>query len=190
VNPLNDICNHTKSPIEQLFADAFVRCHEKAHAGDNPAVNFVAAFPGCYDRWSRDLPSCYVMPQARIACEIGESTRRYTADFLFVVGASRFRKRAFVVECDGLEWHAKSAEQVARDKARDRHLLSIDIPTIRFTGSELFSDADGCAGYVMSLIDSTMVDCLYDASKDERLANAEVGATKLRGFAAFYGGRQ
>lgn len=41
------------------------------------------------------------------------------------------------VECDGAEFHNSSAEQVDRDKRRDRALMQHGWPTLRFTGSEI-----------------------------------------------------
>ena len=44
------------------------------------------------------------------------------------------------VECDGHEFHEKTKQQAARDKARDRD---------RFTGSEIWKDPGACADEVL-----------------------------------------
>lgn len=49
------------------------------------------------------------------------------------------------IEIDGHEWHERSKEQASSDKKRERKLLSLGIPCIRFTGSDVFTNADGCA---------------------------------------------
>lgn len=41
------------------------------------------------------------------------------------------------VECDGHEYHERTKEQARRDKSRDRKLLSLGFPVLRFTGSEI-----------------------------------------------------
>lgn len=51
-----------------------------------------------------------------------------------------------VVECDGHDWHERTKEQAARDKSRDRTILiDYGLPTLRYTGSEIFADAESCA---------------------------------------------
>jgi very-short-patch-repair endonuclease len=49
------------------------------------------------------------------------------------------------VECDGHDYHERTKEQGARDRARDRYLQSQDIPIFRFTGTEIWHDAVACA---------------------------------------------
>ena len=48
------------------------------------------------------------------------------------------------VECDGNEFHT-SPEAVARDRKRDREIRRAGIKLFRFTGSELYHNAKGCA---------------------------------------------
>jgi hypothetical protein len=49
------------------------------------------------------------------------------------------------IECDGFEWHERTKQQAAADRARDRELLAIGLATIRFTGSEIHHYPDRCA---------------------------------------------
>jgi len=49
------------------------------------------------------------------------------------------------VECDGHDWHERTPQQAAYDRARDRALLRNGVITIRFTGSEINRDANQCA---------------------------------------------
>lgn len=53
------------------------------------------------------------------------------------------------VECDGIQYHSLS-EQVQKDKIRDRALTMNGFLVMRFTGSEIFRDAEGCARQVMT----------------------------------------
>lgn len=54
------------------------------------------------------------------------------------------------IECDGHDFHEKTKEQAARDKSRDRRMMRVGIPTLRFTGSEIWRDAAGCAEEVFT----------------------------------------
>lgn len=61
------------------------------------------------------------------------------------------------VECDGHEWHDRTKQQAAYDRSRDRELLKLGIPTIRFTGSEIFHSAERCAVDVFEIAAATNV---------------------------------
>lgn len=49
-----------------------------------------------------------------------------------------------VVEVDGHDFHEKTKEQAQRDKSRDRALSMLGFRVLRFTGSEVFADAESC----------------------------------------------
>jgi very-short-patch-repair endonuclease len=50
------------------------------------------------------------------------------------------------VECDGHDFHERTKQQAAYDRARDRELLiRRGLVTVRFTGSEIHRDANQCA---------------------------------------------
>jgi hypothetical protein len=56
------------------------------------------------------------------------------------------------VECDGHEWHS-TREQKARDARRDREVLQAhDVPTVRFTGSEIHKDPLKCAHDIVEML--------------------------------------
>lgn len=52
------------------------------------------------------------------------------------------------VECDGHEFHERTKQQAAYDKSRDRDLLILGIPTLRFTGSEIHHSIERCVGSI------------------------------------------
>lgn len=54
-----------------------------------------------------------------------------------------------VIECDGRAYHAANEDQVARDKKRDREMQAMGYSVFRFTGTEIFKDADKCASDVV-----------------------------------------
>lgn len=58
------------------------------------------------------------------------------------------------VEVDGHDFHERTKEQAARDKARDRALAAGDWTILRFTGSEVFRNADNCVDEIMRLASS------------------------------------
>lgn len=53
--------------------------------------------------------------------------------------------RRLIVECDGHDWHDRTKQQAAYDRARDRELLVLKFVTIRFTGSEIHHSPERCA---------------------------------------------
>lgn len=73
----------------------------------------------------------------------------HRVDFFIVC---RFEGRAdlrfLVVECDGHDFHERTKEQARRDRRRDRSMLLGGHSVMRFTGSEIFSDAEACASEI------------------------------------------
>lgn len=51
------------------------------------------------------------------------------------------------VECDGAAYH-RTADRVKRDISKDAAARRAGIPMFRFTGSEIYEDATGCASRV------------------------------------------
>jgi hypothetical protein len=50
-----------------------------------------------------------------------------------------------VVECDGFAFHDRTKEQAVRDKQRERAIVDLGYPVLRFAGSELYRDPLKCA---------------------------------------------
>lgn len=57
------------------------------------------------------------------------------------------------VELDGRMSHSTD-EQKARDREKDRIMLSLGVPVVRFSGTEVNSDAGSCVCYVIDTIES------------------------------------
>lgn len=92
--------------------------------------------------------------------EIDENTK-YRLDFYVIFNDMRNKiKREFAIECDGHDFHEKTKEQAKRDKRRDRDLLAKGITVIRFTGSEIYNDAFGCAREAVRTIEK-QVEAMY-----------------------------
>ena len=77
---------------------------------------------------------------------------RFRVDFA-LVSANRDETpyRCIVVEVDGHEWHERSKEQAEYDRARDRSIVANGASIFRFTGREVWRDADRCASEVFSI---------------------------------------
>jgi len=114
-----------ESPIEQLLL--FV-LNVKAKAGLIPGLSQVIA--------QGLVPAC---------------GKKYRGDIVIEFSPG-FLDRPVIVECDGHEFHEKTREQVARDKARQRDLQIDGYHVIRFAGSEVFKDPAACAGDVLRFI--------------------------------------
>ena len=121
------------SPIEQKFRDALLSmvpkdmCIVDESTGD--------------EHGSADASPTFMQPQACIAS--------YRIDFLFTVDGAKPR---LAVECDGHEFHERTKQQAAYDRARDRDLLKLGVRTARFTGSEIHHSAERCAADVFDIL--------------------------------------
>lgn len=82
-------------------------------------------------------PQCWLVHQGRPL---------YRVDFMVYYSGS-----AFAVELDGHDWH-KTKEQRNRDTQRDRFLQARRIPTIRFTGSQVHQNLQGCMFELMDCL--------------------------------------
>ncbi len=58
---------------------------------------------------------------------------------------------SFVIEIDGFNSHS-TKEQLIHDKKRDREFLKHSMPTIRFTGTEVFKNPLECAKETISIL--------------------------------------
>lgn len=79
--------------------------------------------------------------------QIGE----YRVDFLLSlrdIVHGEDRQRNLVIECDGHDFHERTKEQAAADRARDRCLQAQGYTVFRFTGSEIWNDPLKCADQV------------------------------------------
>ena len=50
-----------------------------------------------------------------------------------------------IIEVDGHDFHEKTKEQAERDKSRDRFMTTTNAKVLRFTGREVWRDAESCA---------------------------------------------
>jgi hypothetical protein len=78
----------------------------------------------------------------------------YRADILIAVDGNDAMTEWLAVECDGHDFHDRTKQQAAYDRARDRELLAQGVYTIRFTGSEIHHDSHRCAVETWGLIEA------------------------------------
>lgn len=131
---VHSICERCESPIEALLLAAL---HSFSKVG---AENFQFL--------NTDTPSVkpYFDEAAFVYTQvcIGE----YRADILIhdvTLPLELSEPRWMIVECDGHEYHERTKEQARRDKKRDRYFTAQGYKVLRFTGSEIWADPDGCA---------------------------------------------
>lgn len=113
-------------------------------------------------RWGFSLPNVdciangvYIAPQAQIG--------PYRADFLIDIRHSSALAQV-LVECDGHEFHERTKEQAAHDKARDRWFQERDITVFRYPGSEIYKDAAKCAAQVSRFVLERSISLMAPAS--------------------------
>ena len=135
------------SEIEKLF---FLALMFRTHFGlTEYSVLFKPEGEDSELRLMRDCPDPQISLIVRPQAQIGE----FRVDFLIhamnvkASGENRAWRR-LVVECDGHNFHERTKEQAAKDRARDRWLTSKDYDVFRFTGSELWRDPMACAEQV------------------------------------------
>lgn len=85
----------------------------------------------------------WVRPQVEIVDWESEDCEPLArVDFeLTLVGSRSYR---LCIECDGHDYHDRTKEQAAKDKARDRKIVGLGNRIMRFTGSEIFAGAVKC----------------------------------------------
>ena len=72
----------------------------------------------------------------------------YRSDWAILTAS---RTGALLIECDGKNWHS-SEEQKAHDAKKDAAALEYGYLTMRFTGSQIHRDADGCAQKIFDAV--------------------------------------
>ncbi len=63
-----------------------------------------------------------------------------------------------VIECDGHNFHERTAEQALRDRSRDRAIQTMGARVFRFTGREIWRDPIKCAREVFEFLDKATRD--------------------------------
>lgn len=91
-----------------------------------------------------------IAPQLKINSLVFEKT--YRVDFAIMHRHRYGMCSRLIVECDGHNFHERTKEQAARDRQKDRDIQSVGWKILRFTGSEIYADADLCADQIFTQI--------------------------------------
>lgn len=153
-----------ESPIEVLFGYAFL-CHSMNCTGINVYVERsrnnldLAGYISILNDFCQDAGCCMLYgPDAKLVMIPQATLGQYRVDFLILcrewygTWSHRQGPVAAVIECDGHAFHERTKRQAARDKARDRWLQGLNLPVLRFTGSEIWKDPMCCADEAWRLI--------------------------------------
>lgn len=141
-----NLANVIKSPIEQIFYAAM-----KISMDSTPVESIKdshADFGDVMSRYFRFIPQY----------QFDINGKKYIADFALLYRSNFCLENyqdvewpiACIIECDGHDFHEKTKQQAARDKKRDRDFLSQNIPTFRFTGSEINLNPSACVDEVIN----------------------------------------
>jgi very-short-patch-repair endonuclease len=94
-------------------------------------------FYEAYLDWARKDPE--VKDKMRYQVNIGP----YIADFLYL--------DRYVIEVDGHDYHS-SKEQMQHDYSRDRYMKKKGYEVMRFTGTEVYREANNCVTQMMEVV--------------------------------------
>lgn len=169
---VDDYC---ESPIEQDLLAALLSaffftepcCNHKfqAYRGKSQSLDEAVEYAEFWaDHAFRDYADLCINLFAQV--EIG----RYRADFLLIAhkqwapetGDMRTAVLNLVIECDGHDHHDLTKEQARRDRQRDRWMQASGFKVLRFAGSEIFRDAEGCAAEVERFVDAWQQEQAHD----------------------------
>ena len=140
-----------ESPIERLMKSAFLMREYKKIAASILNISFIInedmnTIEDAVNHAVRSPFMIVVMSQAKIG--------PYRSDFLAAFNPGRSGSKSalklLAIECDGHEFHQKTKQQAASDRARDRYFLKQGVPVMRFTGSEIWENAINCVDDVIS----------------------------------------
>lgn len=162
------IDKHCESPIEKMLAATFV-CMGHLPKQEWPKLDFDHGLGSSLDDlviWFYDvvrdglrsplyggLEGTWV---SMIRPQVGIGP--YRVDFALVAVAvshdaddpKKMPLLKIAIECDGHDFHERTKEQAAHDRARDRYLQAAGLTVLRFTGSEIWRSAEGCRDEIIS----------------------------------------
>ena len=101
---------------------------------------FLEAFDAVRTKNIHTMYDYWLNPQV----EIGN----YRVDFELI----NHKDKKIIVECDGHEFHQKSKQQVEKDNQRERDLKKLGYEVVRFSGSEIFKDAEKCVEDLLDIL--------------------------------------
>lgn len=98
----------------------------------------------------------------------------YRADFLYSITGPDGQIKHLVIEVDGHDFHERTKEQAARDKARDRWMTGMRYEVMRFAGSEVWANPIECGNQILD----RMLVLRTGKSRKEAITEAGLAAIK------------
>lgn len=146
-----ELHGYCESPIERIMATRllFANCGYSKNGHWNRVWPYgLSAGPTPGPKLEdRDI---IIAPQEQIGA--------FRVDFVLLFQAGEKCAR-YVIECDGHDFHERTKEQAARDKKRDRILQSAGYQVFRYTGSEIWRNADD----LLSELERSLCDFIEEA---------------------------
>ena len=136
IEQLEEVC---ESPIEVMLGSALLLGGMLADGPGKAGVPFIQLQKA--DALDRSSCVVAVVPQYL--------WKNYRIDFALF--ADRVSQPVFI-ECDGHDFHERTKEQASRDRTKDRAIQEAGLTVLRFTGSEIYRDPDGCAAQVLNVL--------------------------------------
>jgi very-short-patch-repair endonuclease len=173
---LEEVSKLCESPIEQiLLLGLLFNCPNRLplHIVNLNALDLEMRLWWYDNRWidtpTQPTPHIRITPQKPIG--------RRRVDFFFeYFGRKEKPVTAFAVECDGHDYHDDKPEQRIKDKAKERELMLEGIQVLRFTGSEIFRDAQKCAKQIHQCA-GDLLDANHRATTKKQNTEKEASAT-------------
>lgn len=146
---ISSFVNRCESPIEQLLAVHLIDTEELLYRELSVLNNF---------------KSVHIIPQK----EVMTKGRKYRLDFLVECIMSD-KEHLIAIECDGHDFHEKTKDQAARDKARERNLMIEGYTVVRFTGSEIWRNPVKCSSEIINIVQKMVgLDSYYEKLLEEK----------------------
>jgi very-short-patch-repair endonuclease len=135
---LEDGFQQCESPIEKIMLFGLMTAFATYFTGEWSEID------GHFTVGNEEGLGCVVLGQQ---VTLGQ----YRVDFL--LGASDVRRtRHIAIECDGHDFHERTAAQAERDRSRDRWMQAHGYIVLRFTGREIYRNPAGCAGEIFEAL--------------------------------------
>lgn len=90
-----------------------------------------------------DIKGLYIEPQKSIG--------NFRVDFYFEY-VNKKGCKPLVVECDSKQWHDRNEIDRINEKMRERKIVSMGYPILRFTGTEIVKDSIKCAKEIIQYL--------------------------------------
>lgn len=121
-----------------------------------------------YGAWQLLAPHIGVEREPVLRVKQQATIGHYRADFEFDIACVSGGRKSLIVELDGHDFHERTKEQAAKDKARDRWMTGHGYAVMRFTGSEVWANPFAAAKEVSDRLHMIR----YGMSRRESLASA------------------